>query len=107
MRAGDLRHQVDIEQLAGSTADGMGNTFQAWEALYAGVPAEVKPLTSQERWTADKAQAITTHRVRMRWLDGITTAMRVKFGSRVLTINGIVNTDERNIELVLDCKEAS
>lgn len=107
MNAGDFRHAIDVEQKAGSTPDGMGNTFQAWSALYSGIMAEVRPLTSREQWSADKAQAVTTHKVRFRYVSGITTAMRVKFGSRVLTINGIVNPDERNIELQLDCTEVA
>lgn len=98
---------VDVENRSGSTTDGMGNTFQRWVSLYPDVHCAVKPIAGQERWTAEKTQALVTHQVRMRYLDGITSGMRLKFGARYLTVNSVLNVDERNIELVLDCTEAN
>jgi SPP1 family predicted phage head-tail adaptor len=105
--AGNYRHAVNIEQLSGSGSDGMGNTYQAWAALYSGVMAQIKPLSSSERWNADRGQSLTTHRVTMRYLPGLTSAMRLKFEGRYFSIRGIVNTGELNAELVIDCAEGN
>lgn len=107
IRAGELRHMVDVEQKSGSTTDGMGNSYQTWAALYPDVPCSVRPISGRERWSADKTQAVTTHEVRMRFLDGITSGMRLKFGARYLNVNSVLNVGELDIELVLECTEAN
>lgn len=56
---------------------------------------------------ADRPNALTSHEVTLRYLPGITTAHRVKFGSRILPIAGFRNVDERNRVLELDCTEGA
>lgn len=54
---------------------------------------------------ANQLGASETHKVTIRYRSGVTTQMRVAFGSRTLNINGIINRDERNVELTLMCEE--
>lgn len=99
--AGRKRHRVDIEARSGATADQLGS----WAAVYSGVPCYVRPRNSRERYVADRPAAIGTHEVTLAYIAGLTTDMRLSFGGRVLLISGIVNVEEANRELVLDCTE--
>jgi len=105
MQAGTLRHYVTIEHLTGSTPDGFGNVRKTWTAFYSNVPAEITPATSKEIWAGTQEKTSNTHVVVIRYGSGIDTTMRVVYGSRIFTINGILNKDERNIELTLLCRE--
>jgi len=105
MRAGKLRHRVIIEQVT-STDDGYGGRSDAW-ATFATVWASVKPLRGHEYFQAQQMQAKVTHKVKIRYLQGVTHKMRVKYGSRILNIVSVINPDEKSRELVLMCEEAA
>jgi SPP1 family predicted phage head-tail adaptor len=105
VQAGQLRNYITIESLAGTTADGFGNTRQVWTAVHSSVPASITPVSSREIFNADRAVSSFTHRIVIRYMPGITTAMRIKHGSRTFTIAGLVNGDERSISLELTCME--
>tara|TARA_Y100000310_G_scaffold329295_1_gene398871 strand:+ start:549 stop:896 length:348 start_codon:yes stop_codon:yes gene_type:complete len=108
INAGNHRHRITIEK-ENTEADGSGG-FQtptgedAWLPLMT-VWASIKTLNSQESFFAVQISPTQTHEIRMRYRPGITQAMRVKFGTRVLNILGVRNIDERNEELVLRCEE--
>lgn len=105
MNAGKLRHFITIEQQTGSTPDGMGNTRQVWAALYSNVPADIRPVSSREKYIAERPVSSISHRIYMRYASGITSKMRVKFGTRIFKIAGIIDPNERHISLELDCTE--
>jgi len=105
VEAGTLRHRVDVELESGSTSDGEGNTYKTWAAVYSGLPAFVRPRLSRERVVADRSVPLGTHEVTMRYFSGLTTDHRLKFGTRYLSIAGIVNVDEANRLYELDCTE--
>jgi SPP1 family predicted phage head-tail adaptor len=104
MMAGALRHRVAIEQVA-ATGDGYGGRTESWTVL-ATVWAAVEPLSGREYFQAQQAQAKVTHKVTMRYRSGVTPGMRVKHGSRYFGIVSVLDTGEKNRELVLMCEEA-
>ncbi len=104
MNAGKLRHRVTVEQPTASS-DGYGGSTVSW-TTFATAWAAVEPLSGREYFQAQQAQAAVTHKVTMRYLSGVTPRMRVKHGSRLLTIVSAIDTDERHRELVLMCEEA-
>lgn len=103
MRAGRLRHRITIERNAG-TADAAGHAATTW-VQQASRWASVEPLQGRELWQAREVHPEVTHRVTLRWLDGITRAMRIKHETRVFGIEAILNTDERDVEMVCLCRE--
>lgn len=103
MRAGKLRHRVTVESLT-ATDDAYGAPVETWVANSTRW-AEVRPLQGRERWAVQQVNAEVTHEVRMRYFPGLQATMRIKHKGRVLTILAPINTDERNKELVLPCKE--
>lgn len=106
MQAGKLRHRVTLqEQAAGSPQQlPTGEPDVAWVNV-ATVWAEVRPLGVRERFLSAQTQPEQTHLVRIRYRAGVNAAMRVLFGTRKFDILGVINVDERNAELRLQCRE--
>lgn len=106
MRAGQLgRHRIDIQQPVEGTADAAGEIPITWSAYASSVPVEITPQGGREFVQAAQVQAEMTHLLRIRYLAGVTSAMRVMFGTRKLYILAVTNVDERNRETLLSCKE--
>ena len=103
MRAGRLRYKVTIQEVA-ETTDSYGSFTESW-TTYGTVWAEIDPPKGREYFAAGQKQAEVTTRIRIRYLSGVTPKMRVLFGSRILKINSVIDTDERNIEQILMCVE--
>jgi SPP1 family predicted phage head-tail adaptor len=104
MQAGKLRHQITLEQNTG-VEDTAGQVVDNWTPFATNLWASIRPLTGEEVLQAQQVQAEVTHEVKLRYLAGVTPQLRVLFGARVFNILSVVNTDERNYELVLLCKE--
>ena len=104
MRAGALRHRVDI-QVETLIEDGMGGyTSGGWASVsgMGSVPAHIMPLSSKERLDAMKLESVITNKIRIRYRSGITSKNRIVFGSRVFNIKGApINYDEKNKTLDL------
>lgn len=105
MRAGTLRHLITLQTPA-SAPDGDGGFTDTWTDL-ATVWASIVPATARdlERVVAGTVQSSATHLVTIRYLAGVTTKTRVVFGSRLFSVTGVQNPEERNISLVLVCQE--
>ena len=104
MNIGSLRHRITIEH---KTVDNSGlDPVETW-STFATVWAAIEPLKGTERWI-DGAKLISsdvTGRIRIRYLKGVTSEMRVKFGSRVYEILAVINVNERCEEMSLMVKE--
>jgi SPP1 family predicted phage head-tail adaptor len=105
LRAGLLRHKVEIQEKA-THRDSMGQEVVTWDAFgYAW--ASVEPLSGREQYYAQQRQASTTHKIKMRYQPGVKSYHRIKWGERFFDIDvPPLNTEERNIELILFCTEA-
>lgn len=103
LAAGSLRHRVTL-QSAADTPDGAGGFATVWSNV-ATLWAAIEPLAGRERLAAQQLESPLTHRVTLRHRDGVTTAMRVKFGVRVFNIRSVVNRAERDRALELLCEE--
>lgn len=106
MRAGRLRHRVDIEEFAQNKSTDTGAVTEAW-ATVATVWASVEPLKGREFIEASQVQSNLSHRVRMRYRPGVTTSHRLVHNGRALNIVSVANLEERNIELEIMCMEAA
>jgi SPP1 family predicted phage head-tail adaptor len=104
MRSGPLRHQVTIEEVT-ETRDSYGGVVESW-STFATVWASVGPIIGREYFASQQVQSEVSHKIRIRYLSGITTKMRVTFDSRTFRIESILNVDERNTEMLLMVTEA-
>jgi len=87
MRAGDLDTRITIEERIGVQDPLYGSYTYTW-VTFAAVWAQVQDvLPSRAEGIADGISiSRRPARIRLRYLDGITTAMRIKIGSRTLGI---------------------
>lgn len=103
MNAGELRHQIEIQEAA-ATRNTAGESVTTWTTI-ATVAAAIRPASSREVMLTQATAAQTTHTITIRYRDRVSAAARVKFGSRIFTIAGVLNVDERDVELRLVCYE--
>ncbi|MHB1652343.1 MAG: phage head closure protein [Desulfitobacteriaceae bacterium] len=103
MDPGKLRHRVTIQQNT-PTQDDEGVMADNWVDL-ASVWAMIEPLQGRELLTAQAITAEITTRIRIRYRDGITSEMRILYGTRVFDIQAPIDPEEKHQELQLMCRE--
>jgi len=103
MRIGPLRHRV-ILQTQAATIDEYGDSTGTWSTT-ATLWADIRPVSGSERFSDQAIDAQVSHRIWMRYHASITTATRIKWGSRYFDINAVINHGERNHMMELHCTE--
>lgn len=103
MRAGRYRHRVTIKEKVVSR-DTYGEEDITWTPV-ATVWADLQPIRGREYLEMDASQADVSHRVYLRWREGIVPTMRLYFGERVLHIESVIRPREIREALELICRE--
>lgn len=105
---GDRPHQVRLQNPGPAVPDGDGGFTQVWLDL---VPAtwsvKIAPATAAdlERVTAGTVLATATHLVTGPYHPQISTATRIVFGTRVFSVTGVSDPEERHSETICVCVE--
>ena len=103
MKIGRLRHRIVIEEsIAGR--DSFGAEVCEW-IQFAKVWADVSPVSGRELASFKQINAEITAKITIRYLAGVTTEMRILFRDRIFEIDSVINPEEKNIYLLLVCKE--
>lgn len=103
MRAGRLRHRVHLQRRVDGF-DGHGQPSASW-VTHMTTWASVEPLAGRELLAAMEAGAKVSHRIRLRWRDGILPVDRVVHRGRALEVESVIDVDERRTELMLMAQE--
>ncbi len=103
MSVGKLRHRVTIQQLV-NTDDGAGGSIETWQNV-ATVWAAIEPLRGNERYAAQQVQSTLTHKVTIRYREGIKPQMRLTYKGRIFDIESVIDIEERHHWLELFCSE--
>lgn len=108
MRAGDLRHVVQLQQ-RDALQDGYGQQARTWTTLTT-LYVDIQPLSGVQLERARSIYNETSHEVHVRFQPMLADirqvgSYRLLFGSRIFDIGGSMNLGERNREVVLLCKE--
>ena len=103
MRAGALRHYATIQNGTESQSSS-GESTLTW-STYQKVWMSIEPASGREFFASDQLNAVMSHKVKTRFIDGVTTKMRILYGTRVFEILSIVNIREIGHEMILMCKE--
>jgi SPP1 family predicted phage head-tail adaptor len=90
---GRLRDRVTIQR-ATETRNSIGEVVQTW-GTYAERWASVEGLSSREVLLSGQQQTEVTHRVRMRYVEGMTQQMRLFWRDRVLEITSLLEHNNR------------
>lgn len=101
---GELRHRITLQGPPVKQADGMGGGRLLWPDV-ATVWASIEPARANERFRHSQIESETTHVITIRYRAGVTSAMRVQFGSRFFRILGVRTPSEIKSHLLLDCLE--
>jgi SPP1 family predicted phage head-tail adaptor len=102
--AGDLRQQIKIVDLT-NVQDSFGGVAIDSATPFATVWAAVEPLSGRELYTAQQKVSEVTHRITIRWMEGVKARQNVWFNDRQFQIEAVENPEERNIVLYLLCIE--
>ena len=104
---GKMRHRITFQTFTGSLDD-YGDPLMSEDANWtdaATVWAAIDPVSGREFYAAEQSQSEVTHKVRCRYRSGLTTAMRVRYGTRKFKIISIINWEERGESLLIMCRE--
>ena len=100
MKAGQLRHRITIQQLS-TTRDDYGGGVEAWADFATDIPASVQPLSGRELIAAQAAMSTVTTKFGMRYIQGVTAAMRIVFGGEVYNMLPPIDPEMRHKELII------
>lgn len=92
--AGKLRERVTVQIASGST-NSLGEQVLAW-ANSSAVWASVDGVSAREALQFGQAQNTVTHKVRLRYLSGLTQQMRFSWRNRTLEIISLLEHNNRS-----------
>ena len=90
---GSMRHRVHIQRRT-TSQDDFGGFDQNWQTE-AERWGELSPLSGREFWNAQQVQSNVTHRVRLRYFEGLSTQHRLRIDDRDFEVSSVVNLDGR------------
>jgi SPP1 family predicted phage head-tail adaptor len=99
---GKLRERITV-QIASGTTNALGETVLTWNNSSA-VWASVEGVSSREALISGQQETSVTHKVRLRYLPGLTQQMRLAWRGRTLEITSMLEHANRS-EHELLCQE--
>ena len=100
--AGSLRERVTVQQ-ASESRNALGETVLSW-ATFAERWASVEGVSSRESLAYGQQQISVSHRVRLRYLTGLTQSMRIVWRGRTLEIVSLLEHGNRSEHEII-CQE--
>lgn len=100
---GELDNKITIQRVIESQ-DATGALKQTW-VTYVELYAGIDPYGGGEKWADTNLVATNLHKLKMRYVPGVTTKMRVKFDNRTFDIQNVENVGEKGVVLILKCLE--
>lgn len=101
---GKMRERVTVQIATGST-NTLGETVLSWSNSTS-VWASVQGVSANEALANGQQENTVTHRVRLRYLPGLTQQMRFSWRNRTLNIISLLEYDNRT-EHVATCEEVT
>jgi SPP1 family predicted phage head-tail adaptor len=92
--AGKLRERITV-QIASGTTNALGETVLAW-ANSSAVWASVEGVSAREALAAGQQETTISHKVRLRYLPGLSQNMRFSWRSRTLDIVSLLEHGNRS-----------
>jgi SPP1 family predicted phage head-tail adaptor len=100
--AGRLRDRITVQVASGAT-NTLGETVLSWSDSSA-VWASVEGVTARESLGLGQQEISVTHRVKMRYLPGLTQNMRFSWRNRTLEIVSLLERGNRSEHEII-CQE--
>ena len=99
IKAGAMRERITVESPE-EARNTLGEATLSW-ATYAIVWASVDGLSSREMLQAQQANAVASHKVRIRFLQGLSHTHRLVWRGRVMEIASVVERENRTMHEIL------
>ncbi len=100
-----MRHRITIESNTPTRAPG-GAAVENWSAFAANIPAKVEPISGREFIALKASQEETGTRFTIRYMSGVTRAMRVIWRDVIYNVTDVLNIDARDRALEIMTTEA-
>ena len=102
---GKLNKKITFQVFMDDEEDKMGQSTQKWKDLKP-VWATFRPVRGAEHdEAARKFREERTYKATVRYRPGISSDMRIKYKERVFEIKSVVNVNEANYILEIECTE--
>jgi len=102
IRPGELRERVTVQVASGAT-NALGETVLTWSDSTQ-VWASVTGVSSREALLSGQQDTSISHKVRMRYLSGLSHQHRLAWRGRTLEIVSLLEHDNRSVHEIL-CTE--
>ena len=104
INAGKYRHPIIIQELVENQNE-FGEMTSDWQD-FKKVKAGIFPFTAKELMTSESIVNEASHKVHIRYIDGVTAEQRIMFGNRIFQIvSSPIDFQFMHKELQLLCKE--
>lgn len=90
--AGALRHRSVVESYTEERTT-MGSSRKVWSTV-ATRWVEIRPLSGKEPNTAQQASPRVTHKIVLRYLSGLDSTYRFRWGLRIFKVHSVLNLYE-------------
>ena len=104
MRAGNLRNKAEIQSI-GTTTNAFGEIEQGEYAKFKDVYCSITPISGKESFLSNTDYAKTTHKIKIRYIDGINASQRLVWRSRIFKFLGVMNISERDKTIEIKAEE--
>lgn len=104
INAGELTHQI-ILQIKSIFQDNELNVIEVWND-WRKIWCKPLPKTGREFFKIKTVNSEITEAFKIRYIAGVNPHQRVKFRGKLLEIIEVINTGEKNEELILTAKAA-
>jgi len=103
VKIGDLRHRITFQKET-KTPDGHHGHTSTWEEVVT-VWAKIEPVSGREYYYSHQLKNAISHKITIRYRDGITEELRIVFEERIMKIESLINLEEQEWFMVLRCIE--
>lgn len=104
MRAGNLRNRAVIQTI-GSTTNDFGEIEQGQYQDFKTVYCSITPVSGKEVFKSSIDLAKVTHKIKIRYTDGINASQRLSWSGRFFDFVSVMNIGERDKEIEILAEE--
>lgn len=100
LKAGRLRHRVDIQSRSNVQDPVTGEITTTWVNTWTAVPAAIEPLSAREFIAAQAVQSMVTARITLRYRAGLDASMRIVHNGTIYNPAGFLADPDSGLEYV-------
>ena len=106
MRSGNLRNKAIIQNL-GTTQNEYGDVVEGDFVKFKDVWCSIVPIKGSESFLSNVDYSKTTHKIVIRWIDGVNASQRLMWGDRVFNFISTRNITERDKKIEILAEEVN